>query len=112
MLHDARSATVVCWHPDVGLQLSTVQGSPSSQSSGVPAAQSPARQVSRPLQILPSLHDASARHCDGGGVVVVEEVDVVGVVEVVIGGRVVVVVVRTVVTSVAVLFAVSTSPPP
>ena len=42
MLHDPRSATIVCWHPDAGAQLSMVQGSPSSQSSGVPAVQTPA----------------------------------------------------------------------
>src|SRR5262245_10677401 len=79
MLHDARSATVVCLHPDVGSQLSTVQGSPSSQSSGVPAVQTPARHVSTPLQMLPSPHEASERHCGGVGVVVV-----VGVVSVVV----------------------------
>ena len=69
MLHDPRSATIVCWHPDLGSQLSTVQGSPSSQLSGVPAVQTPARHVSMPLQMLPSLHDTSEVHC--GGVVVV-----------------------------------------
>ena len=42
MLHDPRSATIVCWHPDAGAQLSMVQGSPSSQSSGVPTVQTPA----------------------------------------------------------------------
>src|SRR4029450_3646942 len=47
-----------------------VHGSPSSQLSGLPAVQTPARHVSTPLQMLPSLHDASV-HCGGGGVVVV-----------------------------------------
>jgi hypothetical protein len=42
MLHDPRSATVVCWHPDLGSQLSTMQGSPLLQFSGVPAMQTPA----------------------------------------------------------------------
>src|SRR5262245_4697470 len=79
MLHDARSATIVCWHPDLGSQLSTVQRSPSSQSSGVPAVQTPARHVSMPLQMLPSPHDASETHC-GGDVVVVGEIEVVVVV--------------------------------
>src|SRR5262249_61383727 len=71
MLHDPRSATIVCWHPDLGSQLSTVQGSLSSQLSGVPAVQTPARHVSTPLQMLPSPHDASERHCGGVGIVVV-----------------------------------------
>src|SRR5262249_18891083 len=87
MLHDARSATVVCWHPDLGSQVSTVQGSPSSQLSGVPAAQTPARHVSTPLQMLPSPHDASDVHC--GGIVVV----VLGVTVVVVTAIVVVVLV-------------------
>src|SRR5262249_36834425 len=90
MLHDPRSATIVCWHPDLGSQLSTVQGSPSSQLSGVPAVQTPARHVSTPLQMLPSPHDASERHCGVVGVVVV--VGVVTVVVVMVGvGPVVVV---------------------
>jgi hypothetical protein len=71
MLHDARSATNVCWHPDAGSQVSTVQGSSSSQLSGVPEVQTPTRHVSTPLQMLPSLHDASVRHCGGLVVVVV-----------------------------------------
>src|SRR5262245_11675178 len=92
MLHDARSATNACWHPDVGSQLSTVQRSPSSQFSGVPAVQTPARHVSMPLQMLPSLHDASDRHGGGGAVVAVP--GAVGVVTVAAGvgpGRAVVV---------------------
>src|SRR4029450_5260599 len=112
MLHDPRSATIVCWHPDAGAQLSMVQGSPSSQSSGVPAVQTPARHVSTPLQMLPSPHDASERHC-GSNVVVVGEmgvvvvvlaevtvVEVVVVAVVVVGGVAVVVVVVVVVGSV------------
>src|SRR5262249_60993987 len=83
MLHDPRSATIVCWHPALGSQLSVVQGSPSSQLSGVPAVQTPARHVSTPLQMLPSLHDASV-HCGEVGVVV----EVVGVTVAVGGGGV------------------------
>jgi hypothetical protein len=79
MLHDPRSATIVCWHPDAGAQLSMVQGSPSSQLSGLPAVQTPAWHVSTPLQMLLSPHDASERHCCSN-VVVVGEMGVVVVV--------------------------------
>ena len=72
MLHDARSVNHVCWHPNTGSQVSTVQGFPSSQLNGVPAVQTPARHISMPLQMLLSLHDASEVHCGGGaGLVVV-----------------------------------------
>src|SRR5262245_65101234 len=88
MLHDPKSATVVCWHPDLGWQLSTVQGSPSSHASGVPAVQAPARHVSTPLQMLPSPHDASEMHWGAVGIVVVVVVIVVIVVVVVGGGHI------------------------
>src|SRR5262249_45159939 len=91
VLHDPRSATIVCWHPDAGAQLSTVQGSPSSQLSGVPAVQTPARHVSTPLQMLPSPHDASERHWGVGSVVVVLPVTVVVVTAIVVVVLVVVV---------------------
>src|SRR5215468_1048976 len=102
MLHDARSATIVCWHPDLGSQLSTVQRSPSSQLSGVPAVQTPARHVSTPLQMLPSLHVASEVHCGGNVVVVGVGVVVVVARVVVVPGRVVVVPTRVVVVVVVV----------
>ena len=44
--------------PTVGLQPSTVQLSPSSQSRGVPGRQLPETQVSSPLHGLPSEHCA------------------------------------------------------
>src|SRR5262245_15106190 len=49
------SATATCAHvPPGATQESLVQGLPSSQLGGVPAAHSPPWQVSRPLQALPS----------------------------------------------------------
>ena len=104
MLHDPRSATIVCWHPDLGSQLSTVHGSPSSQLSGVPGRQTPARHVSTPLQMLSSPHDASERHCGGVGIVVV--VGVVTVVVVMVGGGTVVVVTAPVVVVLVVVVVV------
>jgi uncharacterized membrane protein len=56
-LHDVPFTTGVCWQPSVALQVSMVHGFTSSQSSGVPLVQTPAWQVSMPLQTSPSVHD-------------------------------------------------------
>jgi hypothetical protein len=55
-VHGVPFATGVLEHPKMGSQLSVVQTLPSSQSSGVPAVQAPAWQVSSPLQTSPSAH--------------------------------------------------------
>src|SRR4029077_8873399 len=44
-----------CWQPSTGSQVSTVHGSPSEQSRVVPALHTPPRHVSVPLHALPSL---------------------------------------------------------
>jgi hypothetical protein len=49
--------TAGCSQPSTGSQTSFVQGLPSSQLGGVPGAQTPAWQVSIPLQTVPSSHD-------------------------------------------------------
>ena len=54
--HDVPFVTGVVVQPVAGLQPSVVQALPSSQSSAVPAVQTPAWQVSAPLQTLPSAH--------------------------------------------------------
>ncbi len=54
--HDEPLGTGVVVHPKTGLQPSVVHGLPSLQASGVPAAHTPAWQVSSPLQMLPSAH--------------------------------------------------------
>jgi hypothetical protein len=46
-----------CTHPAAELQVSVVQGFPSSQLRGVPAVHAPATQCSPVVQALPSLHD-------------------------------------------------------
>src|SRR5207302_2063329 len=51
------SVTGVKTQPEVGAQVSSVQALLSLHTSGVPAAQVPAWQVSAPLQALPSLHE-------------------------------------------------------
>jgi hypothetical protein len=55
--HGVPFVTGVLVHPLDGLQASVVQTFASLQSSGVPAVQVPATQVSAPLQALPSEHD-------------------------------------------------------
>ncbi len=52
--------------PSASLQESTVQATPSSQSTGVPAWQTPELQVSAPLQAIPSSHIASLEHPASG----------------------------------------------
>src|SRR5438552_7072483 len=52
------SATGVALHPEAGSQESAVQGLLSLQTSGVPGVQVPVRQVSSPLQTLPSEQEA------------------------------------------------------
>lgn len=49
-----------CVQPEVAAQASVVHASPSSQVSGGPGVQVAARQVSAPLQGLPSLHAVSS----------------------------------------------------
>jgi hypothetical protein len=44
----------VTLHPTLGSQTSSVQGSPSSQTSGTSPTQTPARQVSAVVQAFPS----------------------------------------------------------
>jgi len=55
--HDEPLGTGAAWQPRVGLQLSVVHTLPSLQTGGAPAVQTPARQVSSPLQRLPSAHE-------------------------------------------------------
>src|SRR6185503_5919139 len=45
------------WQPRLGLQESSVQGSPSTQLAAVPALHTPAIQISAPLQTSLSEHD-------------------------------------------------------
>jgi hypothetical protein len=54
--HDVPFRTAVAVHPVEGLQLSVVHTFPSLQTSAVPAAHTPAWQVSAPLQTFPSEH--------------------------------------------------------
>jgi hypothetical protein len=54
--HGVPFSTAVAAHPVAGLQLSVVHTLPSLQTSGVPAAHTPAWQVSAPLQTLASAH--------------------------------------------------------
>src|SRR5262249_40074713 len=56
-LHAVPSRSGVCVQPSEGLQLSSVQGLPSSQLGGGPPAQLPALQVSLVVQALPSSHE-------------------------------------------------------
>ena len=56
-LQETPSGRSVYWHPNMGSQLSIVQGLVSSQLSGAPGEQVPLWQVSTPLQTLPSLHE-------------------------------------------------------
>jgi ABC-type glucose/galactose transport system permease subunit len=56
-LHEVPFASVVCWHPVTGSQVSVVHGLLSLQLSGVPAVQVPAWHVSTPLHVFPSLHE-------------------------------------------------------
>ena len=61
-LHEA--VLFACPQPEVGLQLSSVQGFPSLQSSvPVPGWQIPAEQVSPVVQAFPSLHGALLLTC-------------------------------------------------
>src|SRR5262249_27440133 len=55
--HEVPFESAVAVQPVVGLQPSVVQGLLSLQTSGAPAAQTPAWQVSAPLHRFPSLHD-------------------------------------------------------
>jgi hypothetical protein len=48
---------LACRQPSVAPQMSSVQGLPSSQFSGVPGVQTPARQVSSPLHNVASAHE-------------------------------------------------------
>ena len=52
------AALFVCWHPDAGAQVSSVQGLPSLQPGGGPPAQTPPAHVSFVVQALPSSHAA------------------------------------------------------
>jgi hypothetical protein len=54
--HGVPFVTGVLEHPKTALQLSVVQTLPSLQVSGVPPVQTPAWQVSAPLQTVPSAH--------------------------------------------------------
>jgi hypothetical protein len=55
--HAVPLSTGVFTQPVTGSQLSLVQTLPSLQLMGVPTVQTPAWQVSSPLQTLPSVHD-------------------------------------------------------
>jgi hypothetical protein len=55
--HGVPLETFVCVQPEAVLQVSLVQGLPSSQLGAVPGWQTPAWQVSAPLQALPSEHE-------------------------------------------------------
>jgi hypothetical protein len=55
--HAAQPEMGVCWQPLTALQLSVVHAFESLQLSAVPAAQTPAWQVSAPLHTVPSAHD-------------------------------------------------------
>src|SRR5882672_8906279 len=54
--HEVPLETAACWQPESGRHESTVHAFASLQSSGVPAAQVPPWQVSRPLHALLSAH--------------------------------------------------------
>ena len=59
--HGVPLSTGVCRQPKTASHVSVLQTLPSSQLSGVPAAQAPAWQVSLPLHTLPSLHEVPFR---------------------------------------------------
>src|SRR5215831_17573160 len=54
--HDVPFATGACWQPVIGSHVSAVQGLLSTQLSGGPGVQTPARQLSAPLQTVASRH--------------------------------------------------------
>lgn len=55
--HAVPSGRLACWQPSVGSQVSAVQSLRSSQTGATPATQTPALQISSPLQTLPSEHE-------------------------------------------------------
>src|SRR5437899_12976107 len=56
-LHEVPLATAVCWQPCTGSHVSVVQGLLSLQLGGVPGVQTPAWEVSGPLQAVASLEE-------------------------------------------------------
>jgi len=54
--HDVPFTTAVCWQPEIGSQVSAVQGFVSTQLSAAPAEQTPPWHVSAPLQTVASGH--------------------------------------------------------